>query len=656
MDKTKKKKDEMQQLSRWQKRLTDAESAAEAERQRMEKRTALYEGTRDIEKTPGAQSKKEPDKATYVRNIVAECIESQVDPSFPMPKVTARRESDIALAQIAEDYLRNETDRLPFERMNDIDERISPIQGGDIFLVEWDSDRHTHETRGELVVTLLHPKQVLFQDGVAEVNDMDYLIIQEAMTKKHVETMYGVSMEGEAERNPDVRGGSRGSLDELVTVNYGYFRNEKGGIGRFVWVNDTVLESMEDYQARKMKKCAKCDAERSDGEEKCPYCGSTKIVESDKETFQLSENVTRSDKTEITQYEEEEILPMEGMPEMMMDEAGNLLQLNVEPQINYKPRELPYYKPDIYPVVVRKNVSSWGKPLGDSDVDKIADQQNAIKKIDTRIMEKLSKGGSVLTKSSKTNMEYNDDQLKVVNFDSPEERASFGVHNLQPNMEYDLAVGRENYEHSRNVLGITNSMQGRPDPTATSGVAKQIAVAQSAGRLESKRIMKNAAYADLYEVMFKFLLAYADEPRPVRHNKMDGSTDFSVFNKYDFLRQDAAGEWYWVDDFLFSVDSASALAGNREAMWQEIRMNLQTGAFGNPQDPDTLILFWSMMAGQHYPLARDVKEQLEAKRDAAMEAQQMPVVPESQISVPDAGVQDGAGSAMNMMGGMPNGM
>ena len=222
----------------------------------------------------------------------------------------------------------------------------------------------------------------------------------------------------------------------------------------------------------------------------------------------------------------------------------------------------------------------------------------------------------------------------------------------------ERASAEANYEQSRRILGITDSFQGRPDRTATSGTAKQIAVAQSAGRLESKRIMKNAMYADLYAVMFRFLLAYSDEPRSVRHNNIDGSTTYSEFNKYDYLAQDAAGEWYWLDDFLFSVDNTSSLAGNRESMWQEIRMNLQTGAFGDPSDPETLILFWEMMAGQHYPGAAEIRERLEKKRQEQLaqmqmqqlpqEIQQMPQGAEPR-GVPDMAVEDASGSAMNMM-------
>lgn len=648
------KKNGQGKLPLWQERLRRNSAAMREEFERMDKRTALYNGTREIEKTPDAKSSKAAALATGVRNIVAELMEAQVDSSFPMPKVTARRQEHEELAKTLEDFLRNETDRLPFEMLNDMDERITPIQGGDIFLVEWDSDRHTHETRGELCVSLLHPRQVIFQDGVNEINDMDFIIVQMGMSKKHVKEKYGVSVDDETESDPQSRGG-RGTAEDVVTVNFGYFRNEKGGIGRYTWVNEIELEDLEDYQARKMKRCTKCGADMT-GLDRCRHCGNEKAEEYDSDEMELYEDIETRNGV-IPMMTEEETFP-DGGNGLMMDEFGNAYE--AEPMTVAVPTRIPRYKPDIYPIVVRKNVSSWGKALGDSDIDKIMDQQNMIKKCDSRIQEKLDKGGSIFTRSEKTEVSKTDEQLREVIFHGADEANLFGVHNLQVDTSQDQAIAEANYEQARRILGITDSFQGRPDRTATSGTAKQIAVAQSAGRLESKRIMKNAMYADLYAVMFRFLLAYSDEPRSVRHNNIDGSTTYSEFNKYDYLAQDAAGEWYWLDDFLFSVDNTSSLAGNRESMWQEIRMNLQTGAFGDPADPETLIMFWEMMAGQHYPGAAEIRERLEKKRQAQLAQMQMQqtLPPEAQtqmpqgaesMGVPDMAVEDASGSAMNMM-------
>ncbi|WP_312061429.1 hypothetical protein [Anaerotignum sp.] len=616
-----KKYDEKGLIQLWQDRLQKNETAYSKELNAMDVRTGYYEGNRAI--TPKDSKKSEKvQPASMVRNIVSELVEAQVDSAIPMPKVTARREIGEPLAKTIEDFLRNELDRMPFEQINDMDERVCPVQGGDYFLVEWDADRHTHNTRGELSVTLLHPKQVIPQNGVNDINDMDYIIVRLGMSKAHVKEKYGVSVVDEKESNPESRGGGS-SADDVVTVNFGYFRNKNGGIGCFAWVNETVLEYLEDYQARQGKKCAKCD-QPMEGDE-CQFCGSKKSVDSQEDSFTLYEDIHRSDGSVIPAYSQVQQLPMEGMQEIMMDPfTGEAMQAQV--QQSREPTKIPYYKPDIYPILLRKNVSAWGKVLGDSDVDKVKDQQNAIKKCDTRIQEKLDKGGSLLTKHEDSRMEFTDEQLKIVEVSSPSEISCISVHNLQVDVSMDRLIADDNYQNARNIIGITDSFQGRQDRTATSGTAKQIAVAQSAGRLESKRIMKHAMYADLFNVMFKFLLAYSDEPRTVRHSSIDGSVEYTLFNKFDYLRQDEAGEWYWVDDFLFSVDNSSALAGNRESMWQETRMNFQTGAFGEPQNISTQILFWNMMSKLHYPLAADIKGQLEEmqqSQEAMQQAQQM---------------------------------
>lgn len=125
--------------------------------------------------------------------------------------------------------------------------------------------------------------------------------------------------------------------------------------------------------------------------------------------------------------------------------------------------------------------------------------------------------------------------------------------------------------------------------------------------------MKQAAYAQLFELMFKFWLAYSDEPRPISYKDNEGNTVYEEISRYDFLKQDEDGQFYWDDQFLFSCDTSAPLASNREAMWQETRMNLQTGAFGDPSSTETLILFWSKMEELHYPGAGSTKKYLEER-------------------------------------------
>lgn len=87
---------------------------------------------------------------------------------------------------------------------------------------------------------------------------------------------------------------------------------------------------------------------------------------------------------------------------------------------------------------------------------------------------------------------------------SAADKAMIGVYDFKGDLEYELLYLSNVYEEARQILGITDSFQGRADSTATSGKAKEFSAAQAAGRLESKRVMKNKAYADLFRMMFEF--------------------------------------------------------------------------------------------------------------------------------------------------------
>ena len=499
-------------------------------------------------------------KAAHVRNICAELIEAQTDSNIPQPKVTARRKQDEMKAKLIEDMLRNELDRMPFEQLNDIMERTVPIQGGAAFLVEWDNTQRTHFTIGELAVSTLHPKQIIPQDGVyTGIEDMDYIILKIPQTKEYIRRRYDVDVSDESEEEPDIKGtGGDTTANDLVTQYIAYYRNDKGGIGLYSWVNDTQLEDLEDYQARRLRRCVQCGAA--------------------------------------------------GLPVV---------------EIIEEPTKVPFYKPDIFPVILQKNVSVYGRFLGDSDIDKIADQQNTTNRIESKIIDKLLKSGSYITLPDEASIRVDAEDMKVIRPGNAATKALIDVYDLQGNVEQDMVYLSQVYEEARQIIGITDSFQGRTDRTATSGKAKEFAAAQSAGRLESKRVMKDAAYAALFEAMFKFKLAYTDEPRPVVSNDIHGNAQYETFNRYDFLEQDAAGEWCWNDQFLFSCDTSAPLASNREAMWQETRMNLQTGAFGDPAQIQTLILFWTKMELLHYPGAGETRAYLEEELHKQQLQQQM---------------------------------
>lgn len=578
-------------LDMWKDRLARAETAYSGELAKMDKREGLYRGSKEIKAlTRNGQNTKTP----HVRNICAEMIEAQVDSSIPAPKVTARRKQDIDKAKLIEDMLRNECDRMSFEEMNDIQSRTVPIQGGSGFLVEWDHNARTHHTVGELAVSTVHPKQIIPQDGIySGVADMDYIFIKIPQTKAYIERKYNVVIEDEAESDPDIRSvNGESAAEDLVTQIIAYYRNENGGIGLYSWVNDVELEDLPDYQARLH--------EDEDGNK-------TAL-----EYEEIYQPITRGNLTVPGASPVE--MPIEGE----FDETGAPVMQTV-----MQPTKIPFYKPDIFPIIMQKNVSVYGQFLGDSDIDKIEDQQNTINRIEKKIIDKLLLGGSYLALPTSASVKTDEDDMKVIRFTQPSDYTQIGVYDVEGNIEQGIGYLAQVYEESRQIIGVTDSFQGRADTTATSGKAKEFAAAQTAGRLESKRTMKNAAYAALFEAMFKFRLAYTDEPFPVRREDVHGNVEYAEFNRYDFLERDETGEYWWNDLFLFSTDPSSALASNREAMWQETRLNLTSGAFGNPQDISTLLLFWTKMETLHYPGASETKRYLEEVQQKQQMQQQM---------------------------------
>ncbi len=640
------------ELKMWQDRLADSKAKFASETGKMDKREKLYAGDSKLTASfHGQESKLIGTVPTHIHNIIAENIESEIDNNVPMPKVTARKAEDAELAKMIENMLRNELDRLPMEQYNDQAERTVPIQGGVIHLVEWDETQCTHDTVGETTLTMVHPKQIIPQDGVYDdIEHMDYIFVLLPTTKSDIWQRFGVDVSGEAESAPEAKSVESTAADDLVTLNVAYYRNDKGGIGKYSWVNDIELENLEDYQARRVKRCTKCGALKplqgdftaldeptldgtppaaalaealsnnytgngsgfaaaaplegraapaKKGKEVCPYCG--------------------SDKWEESEEEYEEYYTATTLGNHQIPNASPALDENGE--VFLRPTRIPFYKPNVYPCVLQKNVSVFGRFLGESDVDKIATQQNTLNHLDNRINRRLMKAGTRVTLPLRPDFKIDEEDDEWYLNDLTEKQM-IDVYSFSGDLQYEMIRRNEVYEQARQILGVTNSFQGREEGS-TSGKAREIMAAQSAGRLESKRVMKYAAYARIFEIMFKFRLAYADEKRPVIGTDGNGHPVYDDFDRYQFLKRDEYGEWYWEDGFIFSCDNASSLASNREKMWEECTAHLQAGAYGNPAELETLILYWSKMEGLHYPGAGDTKTALEKRLQSQQAQQQM---------------------------------
>ncbi len=578
MDKTK--------LEYWKEWVRRNEDAYAAELEKMDRREALYRGeVREIEPlTSGDRLRGGGKRETaHLRNIVAENIEAEVNPSIPQPKVTARRKEDEGRAKLLEDMLRNELDRLPMEELNDRMERTVPIQGGAFWLVEWDNSRRTHSTVGDVTVSALHPKQVIPQDGVfTRVEDMDAIALKLPQTRESIRRIYGRNVEAETESDPEIRGTEEDTehADDLVTQYVVYYRNDAGGVGKISWVGETLLEDLEDYAARRLRRCEDCGGAAAACADVCPACGGRL-------------------RDAAEEYE------------TLTGPAGESITL-------------PYYKPDLFPVFLQRNVSLFGRLLGDSDADKVADQQNTVNRMETKVIDRLIKAGTRITLPDRADLRTDPEDGERWFIGNPADKAMIGVYEFKGDLQFELAYLNQVYEEARQALGITDSFQGRRDTTAQSGVAKQFAAAQTAGRLESKRVLKEAAYAELFRRIAALKVAYADEPRPIVATDDRGQAKYEEFDRHDFYEQDAAGNWHCIlddDRFLFSCDTAAAPAGNRQQLWQESLEMFRLGAFGNPADREAQLLLWTKLELLHYPGAGDTKEYLENLRGSEREQQ-----------------------------------
>lgn len=587
-------------IDKWEKKLRTAIIHYEPILKEIEDNYEAYKGTRAIYNSKGAKAKKQ---TTSVRKVAFELVEAQVDSYIPQPKVTSVM-GHINRAQTIEHYLKNELDRLPIEEINDEQSRTTTIAGASLFLVEWDNAVKTRNTIGKLVVKHLDPSEIVPQPGVYRLDEMDYIFVRLIQSKLSIKERYGidVSEEGNSEPNDPTHN------DELVTHNYVYYKNDNGEVSLFSWVNDTVIQDIDSYFSRKQRVCKKCEHPTESDE--CENCGGKKFT--------------------LKTLEKEKIT----IPTMMVDPvSGQAIQVNQE-------IEVPYYVPKKFPIVLRKNSSECNTLFGTSDVTAIKDQQNDLNIFTTKIREKLLKGGSVLTIPETINFKATDDELKIIPVKTPAEADMISAKTLQPNVNNDLNLLTLTYEIARQTIGITDSFQGRRDTTAVSGKAKEFAAQQTKGRLESKKVMKDFAFSQLFELMFQFMLAYADEPRYYSYQDDQGNLQYRLFDKRAFLEQGSNGEYYYDDEFIFATDVSATLATDRRAMWEETRLNFTSGAYGDPTDINTIVMFWQMMDSLHYPGAKQALQfssaRAEQQQRLAAQQQEMENVQAEQKMAIDA--------------------
>jgi hypothetical protein len=556
--------------------------------------------------------------AKVVRNITYELIEAQVSTHIPTPIITPKipTASHARYARNAMEYLKLQLDEQPFEEMNDIDERRTKIYGGDGFIIEWDNSWRTHTEIGRPEVTCVNPCKIVGQPGVYSIQDMDACFVVYNTTREDVQAKYGVTIEQAEMTEPDE---DTPSDAETVTVVVCWYKDEDGNVCKYAFSDSVELEDIEDFWARKSEICDTCgkSAELVEDEDKKGRCRcGGKIIKQNEDYRELTRDIVTSDGRIIPamspKYRNGEIVT-EKVKVPLMDDMGNpvmedadglprLIMQEIDEPVMERTR-IPYYKPRFIPVVIRKNTSQEEHLLGQSDCEFIRPQQQEINKLETRIQEKLinSSVTPVMPEGARTT--YTNKLFEaVIRLKPGESKSDYGIINTTPDISSDVMQADRIYDQAKRLLGITDTYLGQPDTTAQSGIAKQIQVQRSSGRLASKQQMKAAAYQDIYMLMFEMAIAYADEPRNISLSDEFGIVHGAQFNPFDYLELDEeSNEWYYDLSYTFSADTSTATEEHGEQRWAQIAQDYSAGLYGDPKRTDARLRMWLDREKSGYP-------------------------------------------------------
>ncbi len=520
----------------------------------LDKHMRQYKGSNEID---GGK-----EDAITVRNITYEIIESQVSSDLPMPKTDADSYSEKRerQAQIIETLCKSLRNKLPFEEYNDLDERYTYIYGGSIWLVEWNSNLKLGGVRGGADVRVISPKNFIPQPNIFDIENMEYCFLKFITTRTEVKNTYGIKDEDIYSLECE---GEEGFFDggDTVSIIVCFYRDENGEVGKFVFSGSVTLMDIENYYKRKIKVCKKCEK----SENLCLCQGKVSFIMKDIEF----EYINSPDKKSIT--------------------------------------KVPYYTPKRFPIVIRKNTSAEDSLLGQSDCEYIRPEQQAINKVESRILKKLLRAGITPIVPEDATVSLNNSVFgQIIKMKPGESMAQYGKVDTTPDISQDITEAERLYEHSKRILGITDAYQGIGGNLNESGYARQLRISQSSGRLQSKKKMKHTAYAHIDRIIFEHYLAFADEPRTLSYKDPFGRAHDLNFNRYEFLTFDSSSNNFFYDDgYLFSANLDGADEYTREALWEKNLENLKAGTLGDPSDPKTLLRYWQYQERAHYPNARD---------------------------------------------------
>lgn len=552
------------------------DNTEEVSPENLDKWRKAYYGTLGALKQDGTESSK---RGRQLRKMVYELIESKIDNSIPLPKLIPRYKSDLPLVNVTEEYLKFEVNNIFTKYLNDKSERATYVDGTCWYKVWWDSLDNTHERSGNVKIDVCRADQIIPQPGVSDYRKLEYIFERSELSLSRIWDLYHRHIVPVAQDT---------NVIEVISC---YYLNSDRIVGLFMYAPHSrqVICNEESWQIRKLRTCKVCGTINPQGDT-CRNCGSKKFKYED-----ATEDILEEDLMEI--YNPYAV--GETDDEERKDEYKTKLFLSAG-------TEIPFYQVRQLPFVPRPAISSLNNIYGTSEVKITLESQDAINKLLSKALDKTMKSGSILTKPEKVKIADNDATFKVLGVRTAEEAAMIQSKQVVADTSQDIMMASLLYESGKASSGVTESYQGAKDSSATSGKAKQYSAAMTAGRIESLRVMKSAAFAGLYELVLKYLLAFSDEPRRFVRVLPNGTEKEECWNKYMFLGKDKYGTIYYRDDLHFDCDPAATLSQNRAQMWQETQDKFVQGAFGDPSDSRVLELFWNIMDSLQYPLAKVV--------------------------------------------------
>ena len=516
-------------------------------------------------------------KMKALRKMAYELVEQKVNARIPAPKMSPRYHSDLIPVEATEALIKHEMDRMLSEEVQDESEHATLIDSTSWFKVSWDPFDNTHERSGMPLVEVCTIDTVFPQPGISDYKKLEYIFHERKMTLAQITDLYNRAVSTKD--------------SDLIDIVECYYLNEDRHVGKFAWTADTltVLANDLEWGMRRRRECSKC-GNISPTEAECPVCGSTSFHYVGVKSYRLEEDL---------QYIENPYRSGDSI-----DQGQDVTQVNEDKTIPAG-TEIPFYLIRQLPFVPKRTIKLVDDMYGISEVQIALEPQDLINKFYNKAERKSAMSKAYVTKLKDTRINDEDSEIAYIEVESAQEGQAIQVKQVTADITEELTMAQTLYEVSKSTSGVTDTDQGKYDPTARSGKAKEMQLAASEQRQAAPQTQRNIAYAGVYELIFKYLLAYSNEERSFIKLLPDGTKREEVWSRYMFLDKDKHGNFYYRDDFAWSVDEASSITEDRASMWQLIDQDFMSGTLGSEIDPiRSLRMYWHMKDQYGYPTAK----------------------------------------------------